>query len=310
MYPKPQTDYDLTGLSMPNALHAMMRFPGDGEYTFRVALEGRRPNGSEPVHIAIWIDGKQVSTLDIDAPSDGGSIDLFGAQAETKIHIPAGDHWVAASLLRLYEGLPPSYGGPNPSKRPIPPGRDPMRGVKIPEGATPEQIAETQSPSRETGRAVQSARQSRLGSFRRSARTVQCDTRIADRDPQTNLHLRPCDRPASAGLRAEDPLPICPPSIPTTRHCNRTEALPGLSGFARKQQGSNFDEAIGAGLQAILVSPDFLFRIEQNEPNKKPSESDVRPISQFALASRLSYFLWSSMPDEELLRAAESGFVT
>ena len=74
-----------------------------------------------------------------------------------------------------------------------------------------------------------------------------------------------------------------------------------------KQQGSNFDEAIGAGLQAILVSPDFLFRIEQNEPNKKPGESDVRPISQFALASRLSYFLWSSMPDEELMRAAESG---
>jgi hypothetical protein len=74
-----------------------------------------------------------------------------------------------------------------------------------------------------------------------------------------------------------------------------------------KRQGSNFDEAIGAGLQAILVSPDFLFRIERNEPNPRAGETDVRPISQFALASRLSYFLWSSMPDEELLRAAELG---
>ena len=100
------TDYDETGLSMPNALHKMMQFPADGEYTIRAALEGRRPNGSEPVHIGIWLDGKQVQTLDIDAPSDGGSIDLFGAQKDFRLHVTAGEHWIAASILRIYEGLP------------------------------------------------------------------------------------------------------------------------------------------------------------------------------------------------------------
>src|SRR5205823_1411558 len=48
---KPEEHYDLTGLSMPNALHTTMRFPADGAYVIRVALEGRRPNGSEPVHV-------------------------------------------------------------------------------------------------------------------------------------------------------------------------------------------------------------------------------------------------------------------
>ncbi|MCU1261714.1 MAG: Gluconolactonase, partial [Bryobacterales bacterium] len=67
------TDYDVTGLSLPSALHANMRFPADGEYLIRAALEGRRPNGSEPLHIGIWLDGKQVHIIDIDAPSDGQS---------------------------------------------------------------------------------------------------------------------------------------------------------------------------------------------------------------------------------------------
>ena len=120
---KPVMTYDLTGLNLPNALHATRWFPVEGDYTVRVALEGRRPNGSEPVHIGVWMDGKQVQTLEIDAPSDGFSIDLFGMQRECRIHIPAGDHWLAASIVRLYEGLPASYGGPNPSKRPEPPAR-------------------------------------------------------------------------------------------------------------------------------------------------------------------------------------------
>ncbi len=57
-----------------------------------------------------------------------------------------------------------------------------------------------------------------------------------------------------------------------------------------------FEQAMRVGLKAILVSPQFLFL--QEKPGK---------LDDFALASRLSYFLWSSMPDEELLTLAESG---
>ena len=55
----------------------------------------------------------------------------------------------------------------------------------------------------------------------------------------------------------------------------------------------------------MLVSPNFLFRIER-DPDPR-DRALVHEVSPFELASRLSYFLWSSMPDEELLSLAESG---
>ena len=63
---------------------------------------------------------------------------------------------------------------------------------------------------------------------------------------------------------------------------------------SKLRSGYTFEQAVRVGLKAILVSPEFLFLRE------KPGRLD-----DFALASRLSYFLWSSMPDEELLRLAE-----
>jgi hypothetical protein len=68
--------------------------------------------------------------------------------------------------------------------------------------------------------------------------------------------------------------------------------------------GQDFQSAIGTALQAILVSPNFLFLVELDD---RPSADGVRPISEYHLASRLSYFLWSSMPDEELLDLAARG---
>ena len=62
------------------------------------------------------------------------------------------------------------------------------------------------------------------------------------------------------------------------------------------------DEAIRLVLARVLVSPAFLYRIE-----KPPAGAKAGPVSDWELASRLSYFLWSSMPDLELRREAESG---
>lgn len=66
-------------------------------------------------------------------------------------------------------------------------------------------------------------------------------------------------------------------------------------------------EEIGkTGLQAILASPNFLFRVEQDPAEDSDGNPDgVRPLNDFELASRLSYFLWSSMPDEQLFDLAE-----
>ena len=51
--------YDATGLNLPNSLHATHRFPVDGEYVFRLGLNGTRPLGSDPLPFSLWIDGKK-----------------------------------------------------------------------------------------------------------------------------------------------------------------------------------------------------------------------------------------------------------
>ncbi len=66
-----------------------------------------------------------------------------------------------------------------------------------------------------------------------------------------------------------------------------------------------FENGIEMALRAVLVSPEFLFRVEQDPPNA-PANSAYR-ISDLELASRLSFFLWSSIPDDELLNTAIAG---
>ena len=67
---------------------------------------------------------------------------------------------------------------------------------------------------------------------------------------------------------------------------------------SRLDEGYSFEQAMRVGLKGIMVSPDFLFLREKNSP-------DTNQLDDDALPSRLSYFLWSSMPDEELLGLAE-----
>ena len=81
-----------------------------------------------------------------------------------------------------------------------------------------------------------------------------------------------------------------------------------LAGFAKQTAeapGGTFEKGIGRAISAILASPRFLFRIENTLPAASPSEHPL--LDEYALASRLSYFLWSTMPDDELLRLAEKG---
>ena len=70
-------------------------------------------------------------------------------------------------------------------------------------------------------------------------------------------------------------------------------------------EGAGFEAGIENALGAILVSPQFLFRIETDPAGLAPSTA--YRVSEFELASRLSFFLWGSLPDEALLDAAERG---
>ncbi|NCG41730.1 MAG: DUF1592 domain-containing protein, partial [Actinobacteria bacterium] len=82
--------------------------------------------------------------------------------------------------------------------------------------------------------------------------------------------------------------------------------IAGLMDFYNQgHQESDFDTGIQFALERLLVSPDFLFRIEQDPVNAQPGT--MYAISDIELASRLSFFLWSSLPDAELLDAVERG---
>jgi mono/diheme cytochrome c family protein len=77
---------------------------------------------------------------------------------------------------------------------------------------------------------------------------------------------------------------------------------------AIRPQVPSFEEAIRETLASILVSPHFLYIVEQREPSARPaSATDKVRLSDCELATRLSYFLWSTMPDDRLLDIAERG---
>ncbi|MFK7820991.1 MAG: DUF1592 domain-containing protein [Planctomycetaceae bacterium] len=69
------------------------------------------------------------------------------------------------------------------------------------------------------------------------------------------------------------------------------------------QNGGSYNEGVALAFQAILVSPHFLFRVEEDERPDDPASS--HRVNDYELASRLSYFIWSSMPDDELLSLAD-----
>lgn len=69
-----------------------------------------------------------------------------------------------------------------------------------------------------------------------------------------------------------------------------------------QKNGDSADAGIQLAMQAVLCSPKFLFRIELDD---RPDSNNPHPIDDYQLASRLSYFFWSSMPDDELVALAE-----
>ncbi|MEE2638065.1 MAG: DUF1592 domain-containing protein [Acidobacteriota bacterium] len=90
---------------------------------------------------------------------------------------------------------------------------------------------------------------------------------------------------------------------PTTNEIDRLTALV----TSVQQEGDSLEEGIRVAIQAVLLSPHFLFRIER-DPTTSSVESHT--INDHELATRLSYFLWADMPDDELFRLADDGQIS
>ena len=89
------------------------------------------------------------------------------------------------------------------------------------------------------------------------------------------------------------------------RPIDKSDVDKPMAFYRQGRAEGDFDAAITAALTAVLTNPEFLFRVESDP--KKVGENGVYRVSDLELASRLSFFLWSSIPDDELLDAAVRG---
>jgi hypothetical protein len=89
------------------------------------------------------------------------------------------------------------------------------------------------------------------------------------------------------------------------RPVNDADLAPLMKFYEEGRKASDFDAGVRRALTAVLAHPDFLFRTDQPPQDLPPGT--IYRISDLALASRLSFFLWNSLPDDELLKLATAG---
>jgi hypothetical protein len=253
-------------------------FPADGEYRFTIELHAS-PEGylfgqtSEGEQIDLSLDGARVALLDVDPLMS--EEDEAGLHMETApVFVKAGSHRVSAAFL--VKGEAPIDDLITPIEHTLADGE-----IGIDYGVTTLPHLRDlgiSGPLRVTG----------VSETRSRRRIFRCrPTSAEDEIPCAGDILK--DLAARAYRR-----PLADVDI---------EAL--LSFYAIGREERDFESGIRMGLQAILSSPSFIFRLERTPEDAAPGSS--HEVDDLDLASRLSYFLWAGPPDEELLAIASEG---
>lgn len=255
-------------------------FPVDGEYVIKLRLQ--RAWSSEirglnvPTQFEIRVDGKRLWQTTLGGEKSRSKTFLYDADEGLQVRVPikAGLHQVMATMLKTEEV---EAEGPGPDRLPLF-----SRASDNP--TSPIAIASLLIGGPYGGK-------------------VPIDS------PSRQL-LFVC-HPASSEEKAAADETVCAKKILSrlARRAYRRAATEDdvetlLSFYKHARSAGNFDDAIRAALERVLVSPDFLFRIEV-DPSDAAAGTAYR-IPDVELASRLSFFLWSSIPDDTLLDLAIS----
>ena len=257
-FDRSKIDLSATG---PTSFVVRHKFDNEADYTFRVAMAGKRM----PIRVTFLLDRQVLGTQDVPfQPDEQPRINDF------KVRVPAGEHWLVALVEKGPAVLTPMPFPPR-LNLPIPPN---VKPGKVPQGSFVDHI-ELRGPYNPLPTPL-SAAHKRI--FVCAEKTPECARTILSR--LASLAWR---RPA-------DPAKV--------QHLVKLAAM-------AQAEGDTFEQGIRLGLQAILVAPQFLFRIE-HDPNPNDA-SKVHRVDDYELASRLSYFLWSSMPDRTLFQLAAAG---
>ena len=256
------------------------QFPADGKYVFKMwfqesvlgSLPGRTTSGEQ---IEISINGERKALLEMDAwmgISDPNGITL---EAEEPIFVPAGSHRVSAAFIRQFDGPVEDVLAPFEWSM-----VDPLIGTG--------QFQITALPH--------ISRLGITGPYEAEG-ISETDSRreIFSCRPTSPAEERPCAEEIISRLATEA----------YRRPLDEADIEDLLTFYDEGAAGGDFDAGVRLALQAILASPDFVFRLERPADDVQLGES--YRISDVALASRLSFFLWGAPPDEGLLRLAGDG---
>lgn len=251
-------------------------FPVDGEYVFKIRLERTWDTVirglNVPTQFEIRVDGKRVWQTTLGGErSQSKTFRYDGDEAlQARIPVTAGLHQVLTTMLKTEDAEPE---GPGPDRLPLfsrasdtPTAPIAIAALLI--GGPYDGHVSADSPSRHLLFVCHPAT---------AAEETPCATKILSR-----LARRAYRRPTT-----EDDVDTL------------------LDFYKRGRAAGTFDDGIRAALERVLVSPDFLFRIEADPTGVAPGA--VYHISDVELASRLSFFLWSSIPDDTLLDLAIRG---
>ena len=251
-------------------------FPLDGDYTIRLRLV--RDNIytirglAEPERIDLRVDGALVRQFTVGGPDAVKSRTEADADLDVRLPIKAGRHQVSATFPKSTVAI----GGVLPERLPV--GNFLLSGTARATGLREQiGIASVQIGGPYNGTTPADTPSRRAIFTCRGDKDEKCAATIL-----TRLARRAFRRPVGG----ED-----------------VEAL--MTFYRDGRRNGSFDRGIQHALVRVLVDPEFLFRTERDDPKAAPGAA--YRISDIELASRLSFFLWSSIPDDELLAAAESG---
>lgn len=281
--PKPtQTRYspEFDGRQERLTLENTFTFPAEGDYDLKVNVSGKK----QPMHVDMYLDGKEIESSDVIISKDKPR------SYSVRLRVPFGDHQLSAVLT---ERMP----SPEEIKAAI--------DIKTTEDAQfakaiakhPEDRAEIEKQRYYSNPPIHLDAFEVRGPFNALPPPLpESYRRVFICGHGIGQHNAQCARQDLAHLaRLAYRRPV------TDAEVDKLTKLVALA----QSQGLSFEEAMRVGLEAILVSPNFLFRIEHDPDPNNPAA--VHAIAPYELASRLSYFLWSTMPDEDLLQAAAEG---
>ena len=249
-------------------------FPADGEYAFTVRLQaaanGALIGGSAPdKQVEVSINGERVALLDPRAAeSRAGRTDL----KTPRIFMKAGPQRVSAAFLQRFSGLVDDLVAP---------------------------IENTLDDAIVTPQVLQLPRIQHLNVMGPFDATDVSDTPSRRRV----FHCRPVKQEDQETCARSILAEIAERAFRRPLEEQDVDALVKFYGDGREH--GDFENGIRAGLRAILASPQFVLRGEPQPGDVAPGE--IYRISDTELASRLSFFLWSSLPDQELIDAAREG---